>query len=501
MGTRMQAQIRMIVCAWILLFSPAWLTAQYDVFWTTESKAAYNLIMDLRLEESMSIIRLQSITHPENLIWPYLEDYALFLKIFVREDIKKVPAFLEASTERIERIGTAGESNPLTLMMQSQIHLHQCALRLQLNQYAAAAGDVNKAFKLLKKNQKLHPESVENLRLYAAVKIAFGAIPDQYRWLVSMVTSLSGSIDEGLAELHQILEKSHPTKNIYYGETILITALAEGRLNNKPEKALGLMNTYYGKTPGNRLIQYMMASLHMAAGQNDAAIRVLTLDAGVSGAERIPYLDFMLGKCKLFRGDADADIYFKNFLLFNKGSHFIKEAYQKLAWHSLLKNDRDSYFNSMQLLLIKGDDETDEDQQAMKEAESQAIPHPQLLRARLLFDGGYYEKASQILNDAFYNTLTHRAQRLEYLYRKGRVLHAMKAYPEALHYYSLAIKAGENEPYYYACSAALQSGIIHETLGSEGAATRYYLICLQINPESYATSLHQKARTGLSRME
>ncbi|MDQ3016304.1 MAG: hypothetical protein M3R25_06260 [Bacteroidota bacterium] len=501
MGKRIQAQIRMIVCAWILILSPSILSAQYDIFWTTESKAAYAMIMDLRIEEGLTIIRLQSITHPENLIWPYLEDYASFLKIFVREDLRQVPEFLEKSIDRMQRIAVVGESNPMTLMIQSQMHLHQCALRLQLNQYSAAASDVNKAFKLLKKNQKLFPDDDANLRLYAAVKIAFGAIPDQYRWLVSMVTSLSGSIDEGIKELHTILERSHPSENMFFGETILITALAEGRLYNHPGVAMELMNKYYGKLPANRLTQYVMATLNIAAGNNDAAIKVLTVDAGVSNAERVPFLDFMLGKCKLYRGDEDADIYIKNFLLFNKGSHFIKEAYQKLAWHSLLKNDRDSYFNYMQLILIKGDDETDEDQQAMKEAESQEIPHPQLLRARFLFDGGYYERASQILNDEFYETLTHRAQRLEYLYRKGRVLHAMKAYPEALHYYYLTIKSGENEPYYFACSAALQSGIIHETLGAEGAATRYYLICLQINPECYASSLHQKARTGLSRME
>ena len=154
----------------------------------------------------------------------------------------------------------------------------------------------------------------------------------------------------------------------------------------------------------------------------------------------------------------------------------------------------------MQLILIKGKNETDSDKQALQEAERQEVPHPELLRARLLFDGGYYEKASGILNETLYKTLTHRAHRLEYLYRKGRLLHELKSHAEAIHYYTLTIRAGEHEPYYYACSAALHCGMIHESLGSEGAAERYYLICLQINPESYATSLHQKARTGLSRM-
>ncbi|HUR30434.1 MAG TPA: hypothetical protein VMZ69_03325 [Saprospiraceae bacterium] len=500
MANFIQAHFKIIVCAWLVIASITVVKSQDDIYWTTEAKAAYGLIMELRIEESLDIIRLQSITHPENLIWPYLQDYAIFLQIFVREDIKRIPDFLENSAERIDRVSVIPETNPMSLMCQAQMNLHQCALRLQLNQYAAGASDLNRAFKLLRKNQKLHPDDYANLRLYASLKIAFGAVPDEYRWLVSMVTSLSGTIDEGIKELNLIIQNSDPVNNIYHAETVLITALAEGQLNNKPATGVELLYKHFGKVPQNKIVQYIMANLFIAAANNDAAIRTLLVDAGAATAERLPFLDFMLGKCKLYRGDDDADIYFKNFLLFHKGTHYIKESYQKLAWYSLTKGDRQSYFDYMQLILIKGKDETDGDKQAMQEAEKHEVPHPELLRARLFFDGGYYEKASSILNEELYNTLTHRAHRLEYLYRKGRLLHELKSYAEALHYYTLTIRGGEHEPYYYACSAALHCGMIHESLGSEGAAERYYLICLQINPETYATSLHQKARTGLSRM-
>lgn len=500
MGKLIPAQIRILACAWMIIVPILLSGAQEDIYWTPEAKAAYELISELRIEESMNIIRLQTITHPENLIWPYLQDYGYFLQIFVREDLKEIPGFLENSTARLDRLTIVPETNPMSLMCQAQIHLHQCALRLQQNQIVSAATDMNRAFKLLRRNDKLHPEDAANLRLYATLKIIFGAIPDQYRWLISMVTSLTGTIDGGISDLHYILHKSDPTSNIYYKETVLITALAEGRLNNNPAKGLELINKYFGKIPEDKLVQYVLASLQIETGNNDAAIKTLITSAGLPSSERVPYLDYMLGKCKLARGDEDADIYIKNFLLFHKGTHFIKDAYQKLAWYNLMKGDRDSYFEHMQLILIKGTDQTDADKQAQREAENQEVPHPDLLRSRLYIDGGYYEKANSILNESLYKTITHRAHRLEYLYRKGRLLHELKSYAEALHYYNLTIRSGEHEPYYYACSAALQAGLIHESLGSEGAAERYYLICLQTNPETYATSLHQKARTGLSRM-
>jgi len=492
--------MKTFICAWIFFCFCSASPAQ-EMYWTPEAKTVYSLISTLRIDEAISIIKLQSITHPENNIWPYLEDYSEFIKIFVREDIREIPNFIKASTLRLEKVNLVPETNPLSLMAQGQIHLHQCALQLQQGEFISAASEINKAFKLLRKNQKLFPDDVANLRLYAGLKAAFGAVPDQYRWLVSIVTSMHGTIEEGLKELYFILRTSTPDNNIFFEETVLFTAIAEGRLNNKPKQGLQLIITNLGKIPESKVVQYLMVTLLIEQGKNDEAIRVLSEKAGVQSALHVPFLDFMLGECKLFRGDANADIYFKNFLVLHKGKHFIKEAHQKLAWDALLKGDRAGYFNQMQQILIKGSNTTDEDQQAMQEAENHATPHPVLLRSRLYYDGGYYDKALEVLTAALYTTLNQHGHRLEFLYRKGRILQAQKADAEALHYLNLTITTGQYEKYYFACSAALQCGIIHESLGSMELASKYYTMCLEMIPDTYSTSLHQKARIGLNRIE
>lgn len=490
--------MKIFLCACFFFLGNASIRAS-DMQWTPQAKNAYALVTDLRVDEALTIIKLQSITYPENLIWPYLEDYAEFIRIFVQEDLRKIPGFLTASVIRQEKIIDVPESNPLSLMAQAQMSLHQSALHLQQGKFLACATDINKAFKLLRKNQKLHPGDVANLRLYALLKVAFGAVPDEYRWLVSFVSSLSGTIDEGLGELYHILKSTSPATNLYFEETVLYTALAEGKLNSRPDKALQLIYTHLGKTPENKMVQYLMANLLIESGNNDGAITLLVKETGVQGAVSIPFLDFMLGECKLFRGDTDADLYFKKFLKAHKGKHFIKESHQKLAWYALLNGDRPGYFNHMQQILIKGSSTTDEDKQALLEAETHATPHPVLLRSRLYYDGGYYQKALGQLSDALYATLHQHAHRLEYLYRKGRILQAQKSYAEALHYLMLTISTGQYEKYYFACSAALQCGVIHESLGSDPTARKYYLMCLDITPETYKNSLHQKARIGLNR--
>jgi tetratricopeptide (TPR) repeat protein len=296
------------------------------------------------------------------------------------------------------------------------------------------------------------------------------------------------------------LKTTSPETNIFFEETVLFTALSEGRLNNHPDKALQLLNTHLGKDPHSKMIQYLTANLLIANGNNDGAISVLVQVVGVPGSTPVPFLDFMLGECKLFRGDADAAIYFKKFLSTHQGKHFIKEAHQKLAWYALLNGDRPGYYNHMQQILIKGASTTDEDQQALLEAETHSTPHPVLLRSRLYYDGGYYQKALSELTESMYGTLYQHAHRLEYLYRKGRILQAQKAYAEALHYLMLTISTGQFEKHYFACSAALQCGMIHETTGSQPTARKFYHMCLDMTPETYSTSLHQKARIGLNRI-
>ncbi|MBK7338495.1 MAG: hypothetical protein IPJ00_21120 [Saprospirales bacterium] len=64
----------------------------------------------------------------------------------------------------------------------------------------------------------------------------------------------------------------------------------------------------------------------------------------------------------------------------------------------------------------------------MKEAQSLRPSPEALLKARLLFDGGYFQKAFQLMQEQDireYQSLEHR---LEYHYRMGRILHGLKRY-------------------------------------------------------------------------
>lgn len=488
--------VRRILVIWAALPSLFSLSAQ-QISWTPEARDAHHLLTRLRLDEGLTAVRLNRYLQPDNLIWTFLEDYGEFLSVFTQEDLRRMPAFFAASDARLEALESLPETNPLSLMAQAQVSLHHAALHLQQGEFISAGTDINRGFKLLKRNQRQFPGDVANLRLYAALKAAFGAVPDQYRWLIAMLTSLTGTIDEGLGELHRILDNSTPAENPFYHETVLFTALAEGKLHRRPEEALQLLIRHFGDTPPDKGTQFVMARLLKVAGKNDEAIRILSLSLP---GPQIPYLSFLLGQCKMYRGDSDAREAFEAFLRQHQGKHYIKEAYQKLAWLALLRHDQPGYVRNMQEVLLRGSATTDEDKQALREAEYHETPHPLLLQARLAYDGGYYARALDHLTDEAYKTLHQLVHRLEFLYRKGRVFQARQQDAEALHYFHLAINIGRYDSSYFACSSALQCGLIHENLGHREQAATYYKMCLDFAPDTYSTGLHQEAEMGLNRL-
>ena len=166
-----------------------------------------------------------------------------------------------------------------------------------------------------------------------------------------------------------------------------------------------------------------------------------------------------------------------------------------------MKNNRTGYQLFMEKVLIVGHNDAEEDKQAQKEAESKIIPLKSLLIARLLYDGGYYIKALEIIRAIDVKTLTTVKNQLEWSYRKARIMHSLKDYSNALTNYKSVIDKGRQYKYIYATNAALQCGLIYEELKNYGDANAYYQLVLTLNPEEYKDSMHAKAKAGLNRIK
>ena len=92
-------------------------------------------------------------------------------------------------------------------------------------------------------------------------------------------------------------------------------------------------------------------------------------------------------------------------------------------------------------------------------------------------------------------------EKLEYLYRTGRVLDGLADYDGALSFYKRTVQLGRQNPAFYACKSALQAGLIEEKRNRKVDARQYFTNCLDISPAEYKTGLHLLAKAGLDRLK
>ena len=475
--------------------------AQYYFEYSPMTKEAYEKITSLRLDEGRVLIDSIKRTEPNNLCVYHIENYIDFFSIFINEEETEFEALEQNKNARLDMIRKGPKDSPYLLFCEAEIQLQWALARLKFEEYFTAFTEVSKAYKQLEKNMEQFPDFKGNLKSLGIIHAIVGTVPDNYKWGLKLIGRLEGTIAQGKRELEEVMAYSLHHDFIFEQETKVSYAFLLLHLDNKSDLAWETIHQTDLDPSSNPLACFAMANIAMRTGRSEEALQILREKP--SGDAYLPfyYLDLLQGYALLYKLDPSADMYIERYLNNYRGVNLIKDAYQKLAWYYLIHGNPIAYQNNMRLCQIRGNTLVDSDKSAMKEASKKEIPNNILLSARLLFDGGYYQEAREQLMQNSVDAYDNTRDRLEYAYRLGRIHHAMKDLPEAIHSYNYSIAFGINAPYFYACNAALQCGNIYEALGDATEATRYFDLCLSMNPEDYKTSLHQKAKAGLNRLK
>ncbi|MBR9922351.1 MAG: tetratricopeptide repeat protein [Bacteroidetes bacterium] len=469
--------------------------------WSPLARNAYEMATELRLIQASNLIDQLHQEEPDNLLAEYLENYIDFFKVYINEDKAEFDRLEANKDARIDLMETGNPDSPWYLYTQANIRLQWALARLKFEEYATAFFEVNKAMKLLKRNQERFPYFMPNKKDLGILHAMSGTIPDGYKWAVEWLSSMEGSIRQGQQELEEVIEYARYNDFIFEKEIYVFYSYLMLHLNQNEEAAWKVINESKLDPQKDPMACFIVANIAMRTGRNSEAIELLEQRPGGRAFHPFHYLDYMLGLAKLRRLDSDADIYFQRFLDRFTGRNFIKDAYQKIAWQALLENDLYKYNATIQNCLSKGYTIVGSDASALEEAESGTIPQKDLLKARLLFDGGYHQKAEKLLKQKSRQSFSERVHQIEYTYRLGRIYQVQQNFPEALKLYRKTIDEGRDHPWYFACRAALESGIIYEKTGNKEAAIESFNECLNIKPDEHRTALHQAAKAGINRLE
>lgn len=490
--------------AFLFVFFSFSLTVHAAFTFNDNCKQAYTDVLCLRFHKADSRMQSEKKLNPDNQVPYIIDNYIDFLKVIIGEEEKDFITLKQNKEFRLQKLAADGQNSPWFLYSQSMIFIQTGAARIKFGEYVNAALDINRAYRLLIENQRKFPAFALNKSVLGILHSLIGTIPEKYRWAVNSL-DFKGTISEGNSELKEAYQQivADPQLSFLLPETAFLLTFVTLNLTADLPAAIELVEKFQ-KPPLNQILKespllvFACANTYSRAGENDKVIKLLTDCPRTADRYPFHYLNYMLGVAKLARLDKDACFPLLNFLGNFKGKNYIRSAYLHLAWYYLIQDDPKQFEVYMQRIKNRGNSQVDNDREALSLSEKDIKPELPLLRARLLFDGGYYEKAVHELLG--YKTNNKKSE-VEYTYRLGRIYHNWGKTDDAIAYYKKTIKLGENLPYHFAANSALQLGLIYEKRNDYPQARQYYLKVQEMDFDEYQFSIENKALAGLNRIK
>ena len=451
---------------------------------------SYAYIINLEFDAAQQLLAIEKNENSDNAIVVLQHNCIDFLTIIIGEEEEFFSIAKDRKSSRIDLIRQGDEKSPYYLYAQAEVHLQWAFARLKFKEYLTASYEIQKAYSLLEENQELFPDFKLNKKGLGLLHTLVGAIPQKYQWVISLV-AMEGSVSQGLTELKSLLEEDEI--EIYHQEILFLTAFLQLNMTNDEVAYKQLLDKIGEGYASNYLLNFAAARLTHSLGENELCIKVLENRPAVQGEYPFHYLDYLLGMSYLYKLEYEkSEEYLTLFLANFKGNNYIKSAFHKLAWIGFLQGEDNNYFEKVKL---EGSTSIDEDKVALKEADKGYFSSPILLKARLLYDGGYYKDALTEINK------TNAVVNAEYYYRLARIESKLQLNTEkVIAHYQLAYDLGKESNTYYAPMSVLQIGLIYEKQNDYKQAKIYFEKCLSLSDFDYERGIHQKAKSGLDRI-
>ncbi len=454
---------------------------------------AYHSFMSMKIEEGKAHLLKEITSNPTNYLTVTLSNYEDFISLTFNENPREYKARKKLLQTRVQLIEHSDQKSPYYLFSKALLYFQWSIIQIKYADYWDAAWDFRKSFITFKENKKLFPGFAYNDIFIGAQEAVISTIPSGYKW-ISKILGMKGNMKNGMGLLSKFINSNQTP---FMEESFLYYIYLKNYLENDVEGAAQIIKTYKLDTKNNLLFAFMAANLALNNKKATIAENILAGRNMSKEYLQFPMLDYEMGDAKMKRLDYGAITYFEKYIKYSQSNFYIKDACFNIAicYYLMGKNDlADQYKRKTKNI---GKMESDADKNAHKNA-SKPFPQRELLKARLLNDGGNNEQALQILLGA--KDLNTENQ-LEYYYRLARVYDELHDYDKAIANYAKTIDLGSSSTEYFAARAALQAGYIYEKKGNKTEALRYFNITLNLEDHDYKNSLDQRAKSGINRIK
>jgi tetratricopeptide (TPR) repeat protein len=456
-------------------------------------------ILDLRLKDARSLISEERQSNPGNGFAVYLEHYSDCIELIVTEDTRVYDRLIDSYSKRMEMIDRMDDGTPCSSWLQAEILFQTGLAQVKFGTRINGVTKMLSSFERIKSHRRKYPDFWQNRKLTGVFNIVLDNIPPFLRW----AADLFGYTGDSLLGLYQLENYAEQARNIPgLAEEGVIMVNLGCLLARDEEKAF---ETFRGNDPSLLepvLVKYLYANSATFVYRNDVALSILS---GIDKNElQVGFyaLPYATGRCRLNHLEPDAKVYLLDFIENYEVLDYKKAACNRLSYSYFLEGNMEKYEEYKAKVFTIGQTLRDRDQEAVLESSDPLLPHADLLRARFLCDGGYFDEALGIVNTIRPETLSERAYRLEYHYRKGRILQLSGKPDQAIPELTRAYEDGKTDLTTFATRSALNLGKIYEDRKEYALAVQWYERCLQTFSQKHTTQgVEESASKSLKRIK
>ncbi|MDZ7898731.1 MAG: tetratricopeptide repeat protein [Arcicella sp.] len=410
-------------------------------------KSAYSEIIKTKLTSARAILEKDK-TH--NGLKIYLKSYADLIQLLITEDKIFYEQFIDNQTSRLEFLKNSDSTSPYTRMLQAEVHLHTAFVKLKFGYEVKGSWEIIKAYKLLEANTKEFPDFVPNQKSLGLLHVLIGSTPENYQWVANLL-GLKGKVKQGLLELQNSIQKD----SFWGQESQLIYYLIHAYILKLSDRQLFDFQEFIKQNSDNQMFVFFGITTLMKEGKSEIALNILENRIIDRTYLPFPFLEYLKAEILLQKGQYQpASKLYQNFLLKYKGFNFLKDTYYKLFLCYWLNNEDVRAKIFLEKIQSVGENIVESDKAASKfstiffaKKTSKFIPQKVLMKARLAFDGGYYEDALELINSYSENSFDNTQDRAEWNYRKGRIYQKMNNLTQAIPAFERAITLSKNQNY------------------------------------------------------
>lgn len=458
-------------------------------------------ILNLRTNTGQRIIDAEKEARGVTVYDEYLENWKEVIELICYTDDERYDAYLESLDRRLKRIE---ETQDPTLagyhIYLGEIYCHAAMANIMYGDFLPGFRRLLNGNRNARESVKDHPGFWRNDKLVGIMNVSFDKIPGILKWLTTLF-GLKGDAELGYRQMDQYLEtvKEYPGLKSEY----LLYYVLAFRLSKYDQYADEFLKRNIDPENSPRLTLFLQATISLGAGKNEEGLNAIASYADVQPEVPFEFDPFLRGKLKLNRLDPDADKDLLRFLEHSSFKNYKRDISMKLAYHYYMQGQEEQYRHYKTLIGTFEKSTTDRDREADSENEKPYDPHPEILKARFLIDGSYFQRAGAILSGIKPVSLDRAAYLSEYYLLEGQWRASEGAYQAALESYEKAIEIGRDLKELYAAKAALYAGLSAQKEGQGTMANYYWRMALEIDgpKDIYIENIHIKAKNHLKETE